>query len=126
MIDWDSVEDALENAKGIAFDGCHKIYVLLDDKQVGLMREYEYDHIVTRDEQDEEVMLTTLKDWFEKSCGLRFVESVESGHADANDGFTTLIEQGATDEEECEDCYEVGCYGSCSDWEDEDDEEDED
>ena len=123
MIDWDSVEDKLEDAKGIAFDGCHKIYVLMDDKQVGLMREYEYDNIFTKDEQNAEVMFGTLKTWFEASCALRFIEAVESGHEDANDGFTTLIEQGATDEEECEDCYEVGCYGTCSDWEDEDEDE---
>jgi hypothetical protein len=125
MIDWDSVEFRLDETKAIAFDGCHKIYLLLDDEQVGLMREYEYDHIITKDEQPAEVMLGTLKEWFAKSCGLRFVEAVETNHEDPNAGFETLIEQGATDEEVCEDCYEVGCYGSCSDWEDED-EEDED
>lgn len=125
MIDWDSVESALENAEGIAFDGCHKIYVLLDYRQVRLMREYEYAHIETSDMRTEEEMLATLKEWFEKSCALRFVQSVESGYENADDMYDTLIEQGATDEEECEECYEVGCYGDCYEDEDEDEEEEE-
>ncbi len=123
MLDWDSVEYRLDEAKGIAFDGCHKIYVLMDDEQLAKMREYEYDHIVTKDDQPAEVMLGTLKTWFANSCGLRFIEAVETNYEDANLGFTTLIGQGETDDEMCEDCYEVGCYGTCYDDEDEDDED---
>jgi len=31
---WGKVEVAVEMAKGIAFDTCHKIYVLMDDGQM--------------------------------------------------------------------------------------------
>jgi len=126
MIDWFDTELAVDNAKGIAFDTCHKIYVLLDDEQVQQMREYEYDLIHTSEEMTPSQMLATLKEWFEKSCSLRFIEAVETNHEDANAGFTTLIEQGATDREECEECYSLDCNGDCDyDEEPEDDDEDE-
>lgn len=122
MIDWDSVEDAVADAKGIAFDTCHKIYVLMDDEQVALMRQYEYELIHTSDEMTPSQMLETLRDWFDKSCPLKFIESVETNHEDPNAGFTTLI--GQFDQDDCEDCGESGCAGVCND-EDEDDYEDE-
>jgi len=123
-IDWDNVEDALDNAKGIAFDTCHKIYVLMDNHQVELMREYQYDEIRTAEDQTPAEMLETLKDWFAQSCPLKFIQGVSTNEENPNDGFTDLIPQFATDEEECEECYNFGCNGECAD-EDEDDEEDE-
>jgi hypothetical protein len=124
MIDWDLVEEYTEDAKGIAFDTCHKIYVLMDTEQVAKMREYEYDLIITSEEQTPSQMLDTLKEWFEKSCWLRFIQAVET-HEDENKGFTTLVEQGARDYEECEDCDDPTCRGVCADYEDEDEDEDE-
>jgi hypothetical protein len=125
MIDWDLVEEYTENAQGIAFENCHKIYVLMDTEQVALMREYEYDFVHTAEEMSSSEMLATLKEWFEKSCPLRFVEATETKNEDTE--FTTLIEQGATDEEECEDCNDPTCRGVCyNDTEDEDEDEDED
>ena len=38
---WDKVEVAVQMAKGIAFDECHKIYVLMDDAQMEQMEEQE-------------------------------------------------------------------------------------
>lgn len=134
MIDFDSVEMALEDAKAIAWDTCHKIYVLMDDEQVAQTREYGYgdendpDSLITKDQMDAGQMLITIKKWFEESCPLRFVESVKSVEdgEDPNLGFETLIEQGASDEEECDECGEMGCAGACEDWIIEEDEEDED
>ena len=120
---WDDVESYLYGAKGIAFDTCHKIYVLLDDEQVALMREYGYDLIHTSEEMTPSQMLDTLKEWFEKSCALKFIEAVETNHDDPNAGFTTLIPQGAEQDEECEDCGERGCRGVCNDYDDEDEED---
>ena len=121
---WEDVESSLYGAKGIAFDTCHKIYVLLDDEQVALMREYEYELIFTSEEKTPEQMLDTLKEWFEKSCALKFIQAVETNHADPNAGFTTLIEQGATEYELCYICGAEGCEGECED-EDEDEEDEE-
>jgi hypothetical protein len=127
MIDWDKVEEYLYDAKGIAFDTCHKIYVLMDDEQMALMREYEYDPLISADTMSQDEMLETLKEWYENSCGLRFISAVSTHPTDANEGFVDLIPQGA--EEYCEDCGEAGCRGVCADFEedeDEDESEDED
>jgi hypothetical protein len=124
MADFDKVEEYLDDAKAITWDTCHKIYVLMDDEQVELMRKYEYDPIITASEMSSIEMLETIKKWFDESCSLRFVSAVATNLADPNDGFTTLI--GQFEEEDCEDCGESGCKGVCNDFEDEDeDEEDE-
>lgn len=117
MVDWDSVEEALESADSIAFDGCHKIYVLGDFDQTEKMVGYEYEFVegVTNTADS----LARLKAWYEGSCGLKFIESVSTGD-DGLDVWLTLIGQGELDE--CEDCGELGCAGVCNDYED--DEED--
>ena len=123
---WDDVESYLYGAKGIAFDTCHKIYVLLDDEQVALMREYEYDLIFTSEEMNPSQMLDTLKEWYGKSCALKFIQAVETNHDDPNAGCTTLSEQGAEqEEEECDLCFSR-CGNTCDDYDEEDEwEEDE-
>jgi hypothetical protein len=122
MFDFDLVAETLVKAKAIAWDTCHKIYLLMDDEQVALMREYEYDPIITTDEMTPEKMLDTVKEWFGQSCSLRFVSAVETNHDDPNLGFWTLIEQGATEHDTCEDCLSDTCTGDCE-WEDEDEDE---
>jgi len=100
MTDYSDVEVALETAKAIAWDTCHKIYVLMDDEQVEKMREYEYDPLITSDEMGASEMLATIQTWYEDSCGLRFVEGVTTNHEDPNLGFESLIPQGADDEDD--------------------------
>lgn len=121
MLDWDSVEAYIDEASGIAFDTCHKIYVIMDDKEVENMRGYGYgdepdtDSLVTKSEKTASEMFEIVQQWYADSCGLRFVQAVASvpEGTDPNEGFTTLIGQGDSDEEECEDCLEMGCLGAC-------------
>ena len=121
MANFDKVEEVIGEARGIAWDTCHKIYVLMDDEQMALMKTYGYDPLISADEMSADEMLATVKDWFEQSCGLRFVDSVRTNHDDPNLGFVTLI--GQFEEEDCEDCGESGCAGVCNDFDYEDDEE---
>lgn len=97
---WDKVESALSGAKGIAFDNCHKIYVLMDDTQMAQMEEYGYDPLIHAKDTTTDEMLSTLMEWFENSCGLRFIDAVSSVNGDPNEGFVSLIPQGAEWEEE--------------------------
>jgi hypothetical protein len=99
MNDWNEVEEWLNEARGIAWDTCHKIYILMDDKQVELMREYGYDVLFTADEKTPTEMYLLVEEWYEDSCMLRFVEAVRSNEDNPNDGFTTLIPQGWGEEE---------------------------
>jgi hypothetical protein len=131
MANFDEVEIAINYAKGIAWDTCHKIYLLMDNEQVEKMRGYGYgdendpDSLITREQMTADEMLETVKKWYDDSCSLRFVQSVETNLEDPNEGFISLI--GQFEDEDCEDCGESGCQGVCNDYDDEeDDEEDED
>ena len=97
---WAKVEVAVELAKGIAFDECHKIYVLMDDEQMKLMKGYGYNPLFSSNDLTPAEMLETIKTWWDASCGLRFVNSIRTVAGDPNDGFITLIPQGAESEEE--------------------------
>lgn len=81
-------------AKAIAWDNCHKIYVLMDNYQVELMRHYQYDPLITSDEMTPEQMSQQVAEWFEDSCGLRFVSAVNTYHSNPNEGFIEIIPQG--------------------------------
>ena len=85
---WSNVESCLSTAKAITWDTCHKIYVLMDDKEVEQMVEWGYDPIIRSNETTHKEMLSTLMRWYDKSCGLRFINAVGDGE------FTDLIPQG--------------------------------
>lgn len=122
MANFDKVEEALETARGIAWDTCHKIYVLMDDEQMAQMVEYGYDTLIYADTTTPSEMYDEVVRWYEDSCALRFVEAVTTNPTDPNLGFVTLI--GQFEDEDCEDCGESGCAGVCNDEDDEDEEED--
>jgi len=94
---WQHVANTLSTAKGIAWDTCHKIYVLMDDEQMALMASYDYDPLLPVTDQYE--ALQTLKRWYEDSCGLRFISAVRTVSGDPNKGFTNLIAQFEDEEE---------------------------
>jgi len=102
MVNFDLVKERVGDAKAIAWDTCHKIYLLMDDEQVETMRGYEYDPLITNKEQTPEEMLITLKDWYANSCGLRFIDAVSTNYENPNAGFETLIGQGDDEGEEYE------------------------
>lgn len=126
MANFDKVEEVIGEARGIAWDTCHKIYVLMDDEQMALMKTYGYDPLISADEMSADKMLETLKEWYESSCGLRFINAVRTTPNDPNEGFVNLIGQFEDEDEECEDCGEYGCQGVCNDYEDDEDESEDD
>ena len=93
---WDDVEDAAQEAILIAWDTCHKIYLAMDAEQAEWFRE-NYAPDIYEGTPDE--MVKKLHEWFDQSCGLRFINAVETNHADPNAGYTALIPQGAGDED---------------------------
>ncbi len=104
MSDFDTyeLEQHLQEAKGIAWDTCHKIYVLMDSEQMDQMTEYGYDPLISSDQMTPDEMLQTVLDWYEQSCGLRFIEAVETNHEDPNAGFHSIVPQFFSDEDEDE------------------------
>lgn len=96
----EKIDSFTANAKAIAWDKCHKIYVLMDDEQVVLMRDYGYDTLITSDEMTPSEMSAKVMEWFDESCFLRFISAVRTDHDNPNDGFTTIIDQFEIDEDE--------------------------
>jgi len=94
----DLVYDRINNAKAIAWDTCHKIYILMDSEQVDLMRGYGYDPLITADQMSADEMFDLVQEWYEDSCSLRFIDAVSTNHINPNAGFETLVSQ--FDEEE--------------------------
>jgi len=89
---WD-VREYTNEAKGIAYDTCHKIYILMDEEQVALMREYGYDPLITADQLDPAEMATVAVTWYKNSCGLRFISAVYSDKSIGQDGFVDVVAQ---------------------------------
>ncbi len=95
---FDSVREYAEDAVLVATDGCHKIYLAMDDPEADWFRE-NYEHIF---EGTPEEMLTTVIGWYENSCSLRFVSAVYHRPDDPNAGFVSLISQFADEDDEDE------------------------
>lgn len=89
---WKMVELALKLSKYQTWDGCHKIYVIMDEDTATKFKEFDY--------VLEEPNLITIQEWFEDSCSLRFIDAVKSVKLgeDSNKGYITLIGQGEYDE----------------------------
>ncbi len=98
MINYDLINDRVCSAKAIAWDNCHKIYILMDSEQVDLMKEYGYEPLFTADQMSGDEMFNQVIEWYEDSCSLRFIDAVSTNHINPNAGFETLVSQ--FDEEE--------------------------
>lgn len=106
---WELVEEHIDDAKLIAWDTCHKIYLALDEIEEAWFREH-YECIV---DGSPELMMKTLHEWWDASCSLRFINGVRRVEPDRNEGFVPLIEQFATSEDACPLCDEEWCDGQC-------------
>lgn len=82
------LEKYTTTAKGIAWDGCHKIYILLDSIEVEKMRGYGYENLITSEQMDGKEMAKQVWDWYRASCPLRLIDAVSSV-----DGFITVEAQ---------------------------------
>lgn len=90
---WTETAIVLGDALAITWDNCHKIYVLMDENQIRKSEGYGYEIVRIGDRGQ---ALATLMDWYENSCGLKFIEAISS----TGEEFTTIIPQGLDWEEE--------------------------
>jgi hypothetical protein len=94
---WEAVAEAVKTAKAIAYEGCHKIYLAMDDEQVKEFRRTGYGedetYLFTSQHFDPDEMLALIKGWYEKSCGLRMIDAVYTDTTNPNAGFVQLIPQ---------------------------------
>jgi hypothetical protein len=88
MINSKLIKERLSEAEAIAWDNCHKIYILMDSEQVELMRSYGYDPLITNEQMNPDEMFNEISEWYEDSCSLRFVQAIST-----DIGFEELISQ---------------------------------
>ena len=74
----------------VAWDGCHKIYMALDQSEANSLKRYEYPHIVEGDKLD---MLVALTRWWDASCSLRFINAIRYRPDGGGTEFIDVIPQ---------------------------------
>lgn len=80
----------VEVAHSIAFDGCHKIYILMDEEQTNKMVEYDYQPVRT-DQFSDLLLVKMIEEWWSQSCPLVFIQAVRSGPE--GDEFFDVVSQ---------------------------------
>lgn len=70
------VQDALDGAVSITWEGCHKVYICMDAESHDQQIEWGYDMILVGDKDE---AIEQLYDWFNDSCGLRFISAITNG-----------------------------------------------
>lgn len=93
LIGWPAVEEASQTAKAVVWDGCHKIYLAMDDHQLEVFEKLGYSIIIKGEEP--EVLAGYVKSWYRKSCGLKFVSVVSTNETNplVKSDFADLIPQ---------------------------------
>ena len=87
------LEDIVNEAHSITWDGCHKIYILMDEEQTNKVISYQYENIVKASESNPYTMLAWVQDWYDSSCFLKFIDVVYTDENGA-DEFYPLVAQG--------------------------------
>jgi len=96
---WAATREHVEDALLIAFDGCHKIYLAMDEAQAKWFRD-NYNGQGCDDRTfagSPDQMFDQLTEWYGESCPLKFINAVWTNEDDPNAGFVSLIDQGADD-----------------------------
>lgn len=95
---WENVKNFLPEAKLIAFDGCHKIYLAMDDIEAQWFRDNYGNPVpplnsVVLESNNTDFLLVTLERWYDESCSLRLISAVYHDEQNPNAGFCRLIAQ---------------------------------
>lgn len=81
----EKLRTATIGAKGMYWDGCHKIYLGMDQADLDNATRLGYDVVA--------VDVDRLVHWFDNSCFLRFVSQVHTNVTDPNAGYVHVIAQ---------------------------------
>lgn len=91
-----SLTELLSQADSVAWEGCHKIYILMDSNQTNKMKEYGYKYVVS---DTATAMENVVGEWYDDSCSLRFIDAVFTND-DETDKFITVVGQFENEEDD--------------------------
>lgn len=89
----EAVRPFVKQAHSIAWDGCHKIYLLLDERQTDLMVTYGYTHLIRTEGRKRGEILDQIMQWYKESCPLKLVDAVRSSASHSDDEFICVVPQ---------------------------------
>ena len=87
-----NVSELVKGAKLVAYDGCHKIYLAMDQDQAKWFKKHyvkETDKVVAGTASE---MLGALEEWWQSACPFRFITAVYT--KENEDDFVEVIAQG--------------------------------
>ncbi len=95
---WAAVAEYLDQAIVLAYDGCHKIYLAMDEDSAYWFRNEYRPNVEELTWRGERVVLAPqaeliVREWFDNSCSLKLVQAVWHNHEDPNSGYVSLISQ---------------------------------
>jgi hypothetical protein len=83
----------IDTCKGIAFDTCHKIYILMDEEEVNKMKGYGYEALIKAEHSTPSIMYSTVLNWYKNSCGFEFINATSTSLDGAGTDFYTIAGQ---------------------------------
>ena len=87
------LEDIINECHSVAWEGCHKIYILMDTYQTELVNSYDYEYVVKMSESNPYDLFELVREWYEKSCYLKFIDVVYT-ESNGQSEFYPLVAQG--------------------------------
>jgi len=85
------LHEYINGAHSIAWDTCHKIYILMDEKQTQDVEGYGYKAIIKAEYSTPSIMYSTVLNWYKKSCGLEMVDACTTNGEDTD--WYTIVSQ---------------------------------
>lgn len=82
------LRDKVSSCKAIAWDTCHKIYILMDDKSEDKMREYGYTSLILASDLTPSLLYSVVLNWYKKSCPLKFIYAITN-----DEDFYSVVSQ---------------------------------
>lgn len=82
------VSEIVKEARLVAYDDCHKIYLAMDDDQAKWFKKH-YPNVVSGTPDE---MLDALGRWWKEACPSRFITAVYT--RDTKDDFVEVVAQG--------------------------------
>lgn len=96
-----NLEAFVYQAYSVSWDGCHKLYLNMDAYQHDKMiNDLGYDLTIVSN--NPRITLEKVEEWYNDSCGLKFIDAVFSTDEDT-DKFVTVIAQSFGEDEDVTD-----------------------
>jgi hypothetical protein len=82
------LHEKINNCKAIAFDTCHKIYILMDKQELEKMKGYGYEAVIEAEYSTPSIMYSSVLNWYKNSCGLEFINATSTLDSGETDFYT--------------------------------------